>query len=70
MFLDIKNIIFEKSGDLGVFINALNGLGISYQTITTYDNYCYTPKEITDYNCLLENKELSFPRISSDNYHK
>ncbi|MDG1805919.1 PD-(D/E)XK motif protein [Flavicella sp.] len=70
VFLDIKNIIFEKSGDLGVFINALNGLGISYQTITTYDNYCYTPKEITDYNCLLENKELSFPRISSDNLPK
>ena len=63
IFTEIKEVIRAKGGDLGIFMSAMNGLGINISTIKLYDHYCYTPNQIEDYDCLLEHEGLGFPKL-------
>lgn len=70
VFSEIKNILRTEGGDLGLFMSAMNGLGININTIKLYDHYCYTPLLIEEYNCLLELDEIGFPRITKTSLPK
>ncbi|MDA8853767.1 PD-(D/E)XK motif protein, partial [Amylibacter sp.] len=63
LILEIKEIIINKLGELSIFFNSLQMLGLNHSNMDGYNEYKYTIISLTSYDCL----NNDFPKLISSN---
>lgn len=63
LIFEIKEIIISKLGELSIFFNSLQMLGLNHSNMDDYNEYKYTIILLTSYDCLNDD----FPKLISSN---